>query len=564
MQRLCFAFLITLFLLGLQGRGLLCRAQTSARPNPALAAKSRGSFLDAITRIAKQKNIVIIAEDQPFKEEPLENLTPPNDAPAEILVGEIARAYDYEAEQKGRIFLLRKRFSFQGDLPCVTLYECAATARDADRITARFLPRASAASQKQSTIALKLALWENIRDSFTQSQLNALHNGAVEFGATSFGKPVTGLIGQADGKIQVGVPVSTLSEGQRDLALRVASEFYLVDHLGWLPVSLRRLTAVTTQDVFFVEKSKASGTSFGYETMTGTQRARFTPLTGHDISGGILTPDAFYDEENVPSITVQAQINGKKLPVEPSPPFPVSSNLPITTVTVADWIKKMSSQTQRLVTEEDLGSKRISIAGDTGSEPTAIFRAIADLYGLRVLSDTQGVFRLTRPRLFMPGTANQLPQSLLSVLPTPLLRAYVRDAERGEQFSIDAKGAFKPAKTQSIVYNATRRLRFLVEPQLRKGPNGRAALSKGGEESHLLGLILLDQALPGLVYLAAKPVPSYFGNFNDVVLTGGIADAPNGEKRFSLFLSHFEGKNLIQGIGFGNLRAPSSPAKSVP
>jgi hypothetical protein len=109
-------------------------AQTDAgRPAPTirLDAKSLSRFETALPTISQQGRVSLVCENQPWKPDltdeeisklPLAKLEA--GVPLDEAVRQIAAAYDYEATRTGdRLFVLKKRYSTDEDLPYVTFDE---------------------------------------------------------------------------------------------------------------------------------------------------------------------------------------------------------------------------------------------------------------------------------------------------------------------------------------------------------------------------------------------------------------------------------------------------------
>ena len=110
---------------------------------------SRGSFEAAFTAISQRAKVTIIAEGVPFHATLTDDQRSalgqslPADAPAPLAetVAKIAAAFDYDAEQiNAHTFLLRKRYSDENDLPCVTYEEVVHSLRSILNITNKYAP----------------------------------------------------------------------------------------------------------------------------------------------------------------------------------------------------------------------------------------------------------------------------------------------------------------------------------------------------------------------------------------------------------------------------------------
>ncbi len=98
------------------------------------------TMASALGSLARQASVVFVVEGIPFR---ARESAPPLTAvaakfsakgvPLETAIEQIARAYDYDVERRGDIFLLQKRYTNLSDLPEVTTEDLRLALRDASR-----------------------------------------------------------------------------------------------------------------------------------------------------------------------------------------------------------------------------------------------------------------------------------------------------------------------------------------------------------------------------------------------------------------------------------------------
>ncbi len=141
-------------------------------------------FQDTLAAMATQARVAFVAEGAPLRPALPDQAAPtlsqsaPLSVAVEKAVEKLAAAYDYDAERRGNLFVLKKRYSDPHDLPGVTLQECASALADAERLMSPYNPRVS----RDSLVA------RGVIKSLTPQQLQAMHDGSPSVASLSPGQ----------------------------------------------------------------------------------------------------------------------------------------------------------------------------------------------------------------------------------------------------------------------------------------------------------------------------------------------------------------------------------------
>lgn len=206
-----------------------------------------------------------------------------------------------------------------------------------------------------------------------------------------------------------------------------------------------------------------------------------------------------------------------------------------------------------------LAPKRATVFGAEATTPRQEVAALADVYGLRVLTeDKEGGcdrLRLTRrtptPTLDMTALHDIVDQ----FLPDPLVRAYRRHPAFAP-FDFNAPPSPIPSDLWPPMVYAVRQIRTAAEPKIRSSKDGSVALSALSEqEGRAFAVVLMADALDSLRGLLTTDPPKELIHFSDLRLSGGLREE-NGKQRLTLLLalsSPGDPSTLQAGIGVGGI-----------
>lgn len=495
-------------------------------------------FRSALEVIAEQTGTVFVAEGEPFKQslsdKEIEGL-PVGNVSLKAAVDKIANAYDYETEYKGKLCLLRKRYTNPADLPSVTIEEARESAKDVLRIVSSFSPK------------LRIPCWDDpkiqgLMASFTEEQWQAMSNR------------------------QSGLPVGALNLRQRSLVWCLATHYYLDYPQADIEFVLTELNRVMDEEAKIGWKQEGVQPFFGYEAPDGSEtRRRFRPLNGPNEkvygnnSGSIRLGSA---------LLRNAEGTLKKDPTAPPPEgSPTIQAAEQDRMTLGSVAETLSSRLRdKIIVDHALSTKPVIVIGDKNAPPLSILSALAEVYGLRVKEEKNGSLRITR-RLWRAATSlTALSASIRHVFPEPLLRAM--HVETPNQSRLTGASSEKSVEAEVKPYQqskaspdtlrdaAIRRLRSTVEPKLKRTTEGRLPLKAlDNTERMALANALMADCLSRMRRVLNPNPPSYLSQFGRVVLAGGLRVDSKGKRKFALVFctSGSEGKISRNGPGFGDV-----------
>ena len=538
----------------------------SAAPDPRvqITPAQAATFSAAFTALAQQAHVALVAEDQPLHPA----LTPqeaaglelnPNGEPLSALLSRLAAAYDYDVQPSGvtspsgTVFLLRKRYTDPADLPSVTVQECALALEETSRYAENFNPHLVLGFPDRSPAVRDLIY------SLTPAQIAAM------------------------GDIHRGVPVTSLPFAQQQEVEQFLLHLYVQTAINDLPNTVGAINRVSATDPQFSWRAGAEITDpkfardyigagvrlFGYDatradgkplfiTMSKlnqikigldgviriTQRQEGTPLPGASLIAVPLATTDATDPTPTPADV-------------PRPDPPVSSSL-------GDTLTRMNVQAigpggdgLKVTLPPYLAPKRATVFGAEAMTPRQEVAALAEVYGLRVLTEDRerGHDRLRLTRLSPTPTLDMaaLHDVVGQFLPDPLVRAY----RMHPIFSSFIPDSPILSGVSPLVIYAVRQIRTAAEPKIRASKEGKVALSALSEqEGRAFAVVLMADALDSLRGLLTADPPKELTHFSELRLSGGLSDDKDGKKRLTLLLAlPFPNipSTLQPGIGVGGI-----------
>lgn len=538
-----------LLLRGITAWALVPSPSPEGGPAVHLTRTQAGVFQDALKALTLQSRSAFVVEGEPLKaalpDVKLADLSG-EAAPLSVVVEKLAAAYDYDAERRGNLFLLRKRYTDPNDLPGVTLEESALAVRDVLTILSRHNPRVPEKALGKPTPLLKVFM-----ASLTPEQLRLMNES------------------------QGGLPVASLSPRLQAEVRRFALHFYVQNPVEDIERALARLNKAANNRPLFYWSDTFGPPVFGFELLPRSPRgAHFLPLSNPAevwINGGTII-------RRKPRHGAGWQLPD---PTVPTPDDLKSAQAPPSAATLAEIIAHLNLRAEgRLVLAVDaaLAPKPITIMGGEAAAPVALFQAMADVYGLRVRTEKDGALTLTR-RLYRPANnVTALRETVRHVFPEPFLRALKGEAadawEDKRRALVEGKAGKPVTREQSetrrkqweayskqlrgtetspggLRVAAARRLRAFIE--LRKTtPDERIALSETDPRERMaFANVLMADCLGAVGKVASRRPPGYITQFDQLYLTGGLAGVSDGKQRFGLLLSLLspDGKNLVSWVG---------------
>lgn len=506
-----------------------------------LTPTQAGSFDQAFTALTQQAHVAIVAENQPLYltlAEAAHSPTPARQAaaasilkkegePLSTLLPKLAAAYDYDVQPFGKVFLLKKRYSDAADFPSITTKECALALEEVNRYAESFNPHIPLGQVDKSPAISDLIY------SLTPDQLAAM------------------------GDFKRGVSVSSLTSQQQHEVQLFIVHFYLQRTLTSLPNILGNINRVSLTDPQFSWRAypRQGVQLFGYDATLAGGQSIFVTLSKpgqiqSSFSGTIML---LQPEEGV------AQENLHLVPGDdPTDPVPVPNNAPKAaspiSASLSDILTRLNAHAAdglRITVEPYLAPKRATVFGETFTTPRQELDALAEVYGLRVLTEQkeQGMDRLhlMRQTAQVPLDFVALHTSILQSLPPPLVRACRMHP-----------GETRPGQSSlsPILIAAVKQIRTAAEPKIKASKDGHVSLSALSEqESRAFATLLTLESMHLLDGLATADLPEEMTRFNELRLVGGLYDK-EGKKQFDLGLAlpdRFGTGTLIPGIGVGQI-----------
>ncbi len=531
----------------------------AAAPDPRIqiTPAQASTFFAAFTALSQQAHVTIVAEDQPLhpalSPQALAGLKLNKDGELlSTLLPKLAAAYDYDVQPSGKVLLLKKRYTDAADLPSVTVKGCALGLAEMSGYAENFNPYIPLGFPDRSPVLSDLIY------SLTPEQLDAMKDP------------------------KRGVPVAALSPVQQQEVWQYLLHLCVQTAVTNLPSKVGAINRIAATDPQF---SWRDCTQFGNSLFARHYAYSNTRLFGYDatLAGGkpIFVTMSKPDQIKVSSdgsIGISRHQEGEQLPTpaegqfapgDVTDPAPVPRNAPPpappVSASLADLLTRLNARAAdglkgdglKVTVESYLAPKRATVFGEEAATPRQELDALADLYGLRVFTDEkqkgQDRLRLTRQTAQVPLDASALHTSLLQSLPDPLVRAY-RMHPTVRPFDPDSP---IPYGLSPLLVYAVKQIRTAAEPKIRASKDGHVALSALSEqEGRAFAVTLMADPLDSLSGLLTADPPKELTQFNDLRLTGGLQNDPDGKKRLTLLLAlpnPNDPSTLQAGIGVGGM-----------
>lgn len=540
-----------------------------AVPDPLvhLTPAQASTFFSAFTVLSQQGRVMIVAEDQPLYPTltSLVSQSPARRAaaaltlkkegePLSTLLPKLAAAYDYDVQPSGKVFLLKKRYTDAADLPSITVKECALALDETNRYVENFNPHLLLGLVDRSPAIRDLVY------SLTPEQLEAMKD------------------------IHRGVPVTSLAPTQQQEVQQFLLHLYVQTAITDLPNTIGAINRIAATDPLFSwrdcakfsnssfarQYAKASIYLFGYDATLASGRPIFVTMSKPDqirasLDGTIrVTPR----QESVSAPTTP-QAGEQIMPGDVTDPAPAPANtpapIPPLSSSLGDILTRLNVRAAdgvkgdglKVTVQPYLAPKRATVFGEALATPRQEVAALADVYGLRVLTEEkeQGHDRLRVTRL-TPGApldVTALHDVLRQFLPDPLLRAY----RMHPTFGVFGPTSPIPSGLSPLLVYAVKQIRTAAEPKIRASKDGHVALSALSEqEGRAFAMTLMVDALDSMRNLLDAAPPKELAQFNDLRLSGGLSDDNDGKKRLTLLLAlpySNDPSSLQPGIGVGGI-----------
>lgn len=495
-----------------------------------LTIREASSFTSAFTALSRQAHVTVVAEDQPLhptltgaplSPTPTRQVAPPlalkkDGEPLSTLLPKLAAAYDYDVQPSGKTFLLKKRYTNAGDLPSITLRECALGLEEAARYADLFDPHFPNGD---------LADTPAMRDLFY----------AVP--------PAQDVPGDAG-----AVPAAALTPDRQQELGQFLLHFYVQRAVRGLPDA-----------VAFLNRAAVADPHFGWHQ----DETLHVPLFGYDAldSGGrfraLLKSDMrIVQKVGEPAMTQTALL----FESDPTAPAPAPANapkpIPPVSSSLAEILARLNARAAdglkdnglKVSVEPYLAPKRATVFGEEAATPRQEVDALADMYGLRVFTgEKEGGhdrLRLTRRTAQVPLNVLALHSSILQSLPEPLVRACL------------VQGGFSDPNRSQLMVSAVKQIREAVEPRVRGTKNGRVALSALSErEGRAFASLMTLDSMQSLHEWLQRDPPEEFTRFNELWVKTVLSEQGGKRKlNFWVMLPGVNGSShLLPGLGVGNI-----------
>jgi hypothetical protein len=489
------------------------------------------SFASAFTTLSQQAHIAIVAEDQPLYPTLIPSAfsspTRPNVAslnlkkegePLSVLLLKMAAAYDYDVVPFGKVFLLKKRYTDAADLPSITVKECELGLEEMNRYAEPFNPNYPYGELFGSHE------FKDLVYSLTPEQLQAMDD------------------------LKQGVPVSSLAPEQQQEVWHFLLHCWIQRSVNNLPEMIGAINRVAAADpqfswadcakfnpLFARDYAQSNIRLFGYDAALAGGQSIFVTLSKPDqikveIDGSIRVTTR--------QDTGAMQVKGQFAQGDMTDPTPLPANAPKPappiSLSLKDIVTHLNAQAPdglKITVESYLAPKQASVFGEAVVSPREELNALAEIYGLRVLTEEKvggkDRLRLTRQTAQVPLDVIALHDSLLNSLPDPLVRA----CRMHPTFGTFNTASPLPSGISPLLIYAVKQLRTAAEPKIKASKNGRVALSMLSErEGRAFAMTVMVDAMDALCALTTADVPKEVTQFNELRLGGGLSGSKTNQK----------------------------------
>ena len=352
--------------------------------------KSRSSPTNSQERLLSALKAIAISEGKllVFEEEPITDLVEVKEL--ELISGsrmsadswgKVARILQCHVEGKTSFILFRRSYSNKADVPPVTEKEYAVLFQDIRKILAPFNPNAKGKYPGSSFEPIICKLF----DTLTPDQTESARTGDLL--------------------------VSSLTLKQQYMIRRVTHVFYIQFRFPVVKSPAVWMERIAGKRIGMAHE-KDGRKHFGYESNVEPFGKVFNRFDGGDIVS--ISPTG--ERRIINPITASDYKDGAAV-------------VPSKTLVINDLINVLNkSNTRAIVSEAAYAEKPIFIVSPVANnKPIEVLNAVADLYGLRVVSN-ENQDTLTQKRNRLPATMDNVPQAVLNYLPTSLHHAFLDEA----------------------------------------------------------------------------------------------------------------------------------------
>jgi hypothetical protein len=468
-------------------------------------------FADILQDLASQAHLTFVVEGKPLQAElgtTLHKTFPQGTGSIDTVVKAISMLFDYNAERKGNVFYLTKRYTSPADLPSVTFEECLQASSDVIRSADRLNP-------KIPNPYMENGIWANPR-------IDPL---------------IHSLSGEQIKAVESGLPVSSLTTASQSALQKMGFSFYVQGPLSELDKTMESLENLKQPDAKLILKTANGKDPIVYNYRFGkTEYFNEMPLTPtHKFITGEPERDNPQAATNLSDDTIGSQI--KRL----------NESAPAGEV--------------RYAVDDFLAEKSILVIGKEYSPPMEIATAIARIYGLRLMAEpnTQSKekeLRVTRPRAALIADVKELPASMARLLPAPLVHIVHREPSPIPVTPTLGHNARPPLPlfmvrmefAKKVRNAAIQRLEQIMLPLLQSKPDKQVSLVEtSAEVKNLLAIILMMDSWNSLWKLTNPEQPRYITNPGEVYLQGGEnRDKATGERSgFRAYICYKDAKGQL-------------------
>lgn len=453
-------------------------------------------FDTILTAIAAQGRVAFVCEGQPVYMELSDDDAKDilrrgalSGMPLEGIVSLIAETFDYDTVRTSAdLFVLSKRYSDADDLPDVTFDETITSLQNILQATQNY-----PAVRNEEEIAVAL---------------------------------IRSTSGELREKLAQGIPVASLSESQRQMARQFAYSFK-TNSFRSIERILKRLQACQSRKTIFTY-GRVGNTPltvyqgpFGFNGDTDIFALNGWFITGTGGSTGYEGPQEDFD--------FKANVFKTKVadPTAPRPasqiPPPAFNGLKLSCSAVAERAnRRLASKGTNLTVTVDaaLAAKTVSLAGDEFVSPEALMEAVAAVYGLEI-KRAHETLQLTQPKPRVLTNPGEIAGEVRRLLPAPFLRRIK---------SPDAKnieGEFSSNLGRGLYIASIRRLREIVEPEIKKRADKKYPVPDANAEAHeMVALSSLATCIYDINSLT-KMMPSYITEFDNATIALSLGKKPH-------------------------------------
>lgn len=505
-----------------------------------LTETETGTFRLALEALARQAPVTFVAEGEPRKPSLAKGNAPviaPEGMPLSDAAGRIAKAFDYDMKRQGNVFRLTKRYTDARDLPGITLEESRLFLADLLRVVEKFSPKVPPMRPSDR----RGPLVNDIIALLTPEQISAMKDG---------------------------LPVASLNAPLQAQMRRMGLYFYVQVRAEDLERSIEPLELATKNEPVFCWKEINGQRLFGYKLdfQKGSKLAEvpyFRSLYIAQTGTGSVAALGFGVQT---SVIKDKYGNPRPQPtlVDPWAPtvadIDTAGNLPavmtLKTV-VATLSNRKEASPAKMTVDEALAEKPVTVAGEAHNPAAQIMTALAEIYGLRLMSEEDGTLRLTRRTVRVPAQLTGLPTALQSIFPEPLLRALRGEGRNTPNTAPSGLSAHISPQDAARV-EAVRRLRAAIEPKVKAARERQVPLSSlSARENTALAALLLHDALQRTMGFTVAILPLYITEFDHLSLYGGVYTGLDGKSKFRiLFGGQTPDGRRIPAVGFDEVNYP--------